>query len=196
MNPLWGDGLSSGRARAGTDFKSVPVFMGLAAVIALLGVIPLGAAERNIMQTRVPAEQLSAARAMKNPFPASPEIVAKGKALYESKGTCVNCHGTNGQGDGVAAASLDPSPRNFHHHGFWRHRTEGEVFWVIKNGSAGTGMLPFGSLLTDEEIWTVIQYERSFSGGRGSMGGMGPGGMGGMGGGMGSRKGAGPEGQP
>ena len=35
-------------------------------------------------------------------------------------------------------------------------------------------MLPFGGLLTDEEIWTIIQYERSFSGGHGPMGGMGP----------------------
>ena len=158
-----------------------------------------GAAERNIMLPRVPADQLSAARAMKSPIPSSSENVAKGKALYEGKGTCVNCHGATGRGDGVAAAALDPSPRDFHHHGFWRHRIEGEVFWVIKNGSAGTGMLPFGGLLTDEEIWTIIQYERSFSGGRGPMGGMGPGGMGGMGGGMGPREGeccARPEGQP
>jgi hypothetical protein len=28
-------------------------------------------------------------------------------------------------------------------------------------------MLPFGGLLTDEEIWTIIQYERSPSGGHG-----------------------------
>jgi mono/diheme cytochrome c family protein len=159
-------------------------------VIALAGVIPLGAAERNIMLPRVPADQLSAARALSNPMPSSSEVAAKGKALYEGKGTCANCHGPNGRGDGVAAVNLDPSPRNFHHHGFWRHRTEGEVFWVIKHGSLGTGMLPFGGVLTDEEIWTVIQYERSFSGGHGPMGGMGPRGpMDGMGSGMGSREG-------
>lgn len=78
------------------------------------------------------------------------------------------------------AASLDPSPRNFHHHGFWRHRTEGEIFWVIKYGSPGTSMIGFGDQLTDEEIWSIIQYERSFAGehGAGMMGhekGMGPG---------------------
>lgn len=166
------------------------------AVLCLSTATASGAAERSIMLPRVPADQLSAARAMKSPIPSSPEIVAKGKALYEGKGACVNCHGATGRGDGVAAAGLDPSPRNFHHHGLWRHRAEGEVFWVIKNGSSGTGMLPFGGLLTDEEIWTIIRYERSFSGGRGPMGGMGPGGMGGMGGGMGSREGAGPEGRP
>jgi hypothetical protein len=87
---------------------------------------------------------------------------------------------------------LDPAPRNFQHHGFWRHRTEGEIFWVIKNGSGGTGMVGFGGQLTDEEIWSIIPYMRSFAGahGPGMMGhgkGMGPmmgtgGGMGGMGG--------------
>ena len=158
---------------------------------ALAWALPLGAAERNIMVPLVPADQLSAVRALKSPIPSSPENVAQGKALYEGKGTCVNCHGAAGRGDGVAAAALNPSPRNFHHHGFWRHRTEGEVFWAIKNGSAGTGMLAFGSLLTDNEIRTIIQYERSFSGGRGHMGG--------MGGGMSLREGeccARPEGQP
>jgi hypothetical protein len=52
-------------------------------------------------------------------------------------------------------------------------------------------MIGFGPVLSDEEIWSVIQYERTFSGGHGRRGmgrgeGMGPmmgpgGGMGGMG---------------
>ena len=42
-------------------------------------------------------------------------------------------------------------------------------------------MIPFGGLLSDEEIWTVIQYERSFSGGRGHKGMRRHGGMGSMG---------------
>jgi len=65
-------------------------------------------------------------------------------------------------------------------------------------------MIGFGDQLTDEEIWSIIQYERSFAGdhGPGMMGnredmghGMGPGGgMGGMehrgpGGGMGGCEG-------
>lgn len=160
--------------------------------LILVGVTPLGAAERSMMQPRVPADKLAEARALTSPFPDSPDIVEKGKALYNGKGTCFNCHGKSGLGDGMAAMGLNPSPRNFHHHGFWRHRTEGEIFWVIKNGSPGTSMIGFAGQLTDEEIWAVIQYERSFSGehgpgmmgqgeGMGSM--MGPGGgMGGMGG--------------
>lgn len=136
--------------------------------VALAG--PAGAAERHMMQPRVPADKIAEARALKSPLPSSPEIIEKGKALFEGKGTCFNCHGMDGGGNGPAAAQLNPSPRNFRHHGFWRHRTEGEIFWVIKHGSPGTAMIGFGPVLSDEEIWSLIQYERTFAGGRGRRG--------------------------
>ena len=154
--------------------------------------IPVGAAERHMMQQVVPTDKLAEARALTNPLPSSPEAIEQGKVLYNGKGTCFNCHGKDGGGDGPLAAQLNPSPRNFQHHGFWRHRTEGEVFWVIKHGSVGTAMVGFGEQLTDKEIWSVIQYIRTLGGehGPGMMGqgeGMGPmmgsgRGMGGMGG--------------
>ncbi len=148
-------------------------------IILLTYLQPIPAAERHIMEPRVPADQLEEARALRSPLPESAEVVAKGKVIYEGKGTCFNCHGMKGRGDGPGGSTLNPSPRNFRHRGMWHHRSEGEIFWVIKNGIEGTGMIPFGGLLSDEEIWTVIQYERSFSGGRGRGGmrrhrGMGP----------------------
>lgn len=133
----------------------------------VMGALSLTAAERHMMPPRVPADKLEEARALKSPLPDSPDLIEKGKALYEGKGGCVNCHGKEGRGDGPVASQLDPSPRNFHHHGFWRHRTEGEIFWVIKHGSPGTSMIGLGSQLTDEEIWTVIRYLRTFAGGHG-----------------------------
>lgn len=146
-------------------------------IVSLLGLAlaaPLSAAERHVMPPRVPADQLAAARALVNPLPETPGVIARGKVLYEGKGTCANCHGAGGRGDGVAAGGMDPSPRDFHHRGFWRHRTEGEIFWAVKHGVAGTGMVAFGGMLTDEEIWAIIRYERSFAGGHGPGDGMGP----------------------
>jgi mono/diheme cytochrome c family protein len=142
----------------------------------------LGAAERHMMQPRVPSDKLEEARALASPLSDSAEAIAQGKALYEGKGGCVNCHGATGGGDGPVASSLDPSPRNFQHHGFWRHRTEGEIFWVIKHGSPQTSMIGFEGTLSDDEIWSIIQYERSFARGHGPRHGMGRhGGMGRMG---------------
>lgn len=140
---------------------SLFIFAGLC-LLAETGIVV--AAERHMMLPLVPPDSLAEARALRNPLPDSPEIVERGKTIYRGKGTCVNCHGTDGRGDGPAAAQLNPSPRNFHHRGFWRHRTEGEIFWVIKNGSPGTSMIGFGSQLSDEEIWAVVRYLRTFAG--------------------------------
>jgi len=142
---------------------------------------PSWADDRPMMAPRVPADQIEQARALTSPLPESADTVEKGKALYEGKGTCVTCHGATGRGDGPGSAGLDPFPRNFHHHGFWRHRTEGEIFWVIKHGSPGTGMIGFGSMLSDDDMWAIIQYERSFSGGHGRGRHMDENGMGRMG---------------
>ncbi|GMV49425.1 MAG: hypothetical protein NBKEAIPA_03211 [Nitrospirae bacterium] len=120
-------------------------------------------AARHDMQPRVPPDKLESLRSLQNPLPNTPEIVEKGKALYHGKGTCVNCHGVNGGGDGPGAKGLTPPPRNFQHHGFWRHRSDGELYYIIQNGSPGTAMAPFGGILTDEEIWSLIRYEQTFS---------------------------------
>ncbi|MCS6897244.1 MAG: c-type cytochrome, partial [Nitrospira sp.] len=143
----------------------------VAAMVLLAGTPAV--AERHMMQPRVPSDKLAEARALKNPLPFSPKTVERGKAIYHGKGTCLNCHGMEGDGKGPAAAQLTPPPRDFRHHGFWRHRTEGELFWVIKHGSPGTAMAGFGSILSDEEIWSVIRYERTFAAEHGRRG-MGP----------------------
>jgi len=121
------------------------------------------AAEAKPLKPRVPEDQRAEAKAMKNPVANTPENIAKGKALFENKGTCFNCHGKTGEGNGPAGAILNPSPRNFTNCKFHKKRKDGELFWVIKNGSAGTGMVSLiPSAITEEEAWTIINYERSF----------------------------------
>ncbi|OQW32709.1 MAG: hypothetical protein A4E19_04935 [Nitrospira sp. SG-bin1] len=153
---------------------------------------PHAQAERHMMQPIVPADKLAEARALKNPLSNAPEVIEQGKAVYNGKGGCVTCHGIEGDGKGPGAVNMDPAPRNFRHHGFWRHRTEGEIFWAIKYGSRGTAMIAFGAVLSDQEIWALIQYERTFAGSHGP--GMMEEGMGPRGG-MGEREGMGHRGR-
>ena len=124
------------------------------------------AADKAVMRPRVPRDQIEAARAVTNPLPAGEEIIAKGKALYEGKAFCKACHGADGKGLGgdIAPGSLKgPLPRNFTDKEWQAARTDGELFWILKNGSKGTAMAPFIPLvLTEEEAWQVLRYVRSF----------------------------------
>jgi hypothetical protein len=43
------------------------------------------AAERHMMQPRVPEEQLAEARALKNPLPDSPEVIERGRACIRAR---------------------------------------------------------------------------------------------------------------
>ncbi len=114
---------------------------------------------------KVPHDQLIAAQALVNPFPQSPEILAEGEVLYKGKGICIHCHGVYGDGNGPGAVKFNTPPRNFRESDFWEHRTQGELFWVVKNGSPHTGMLEFESLLSDEEIWKILRYIQIFPSG-------------------------------
>jgi mono/diheme cytochrome c family protein len=124
------------------------------------------AAEKDPCATRVPADALAAAKAEKNPYIGNAAAVGEGKAIFEGKGTCFTCHGMGGKGDGDAGKALDPSPRNFTNPKFHDCKTDGEMLYVIKNGSPGTAMIPAVStgILTEDEAKKVQAYERTFKG--------------------------------
>jgi len=74
----------------------------------------------------------------------TPELISSGKQLFAVN--CASCHGTSGLGDGVAAAALNPKPRNFTE-GTWRYGGgEARVVRTITEGSPGTAMAAFSSL--------------------------------------------------
>ncbi|WP_447973890.1 c-type cytochrome [Nitrospira sp. Kam-Ns4a] len=121
------------------------------------------AADAEVLRPRVPADQIDAARAVINPLPNTPENIEKGKALYHGKAFCATCHGRDGKGLGDIPGLVGRLPRNFADRAWQAARTDGELFWILKNGSPGTDMAPFVPLvLTEEEAWHVLLYVRSF----------------------------------
>lgn len=75
----------------------------------------------------------------------TPELLAQGKTLYAQQ--CATCHGPGGQGDGPAAAALNPKPRNFHVTDGWKNgRSLAEIFKTLTEGIPGTPMPPFSGL--------------------------------------------------
>jgi mono/diheme cytochrome c family protein len=122
-------------------------------------------ADLEVLRPRVPPDQLDAARALHNPFQPTPEAIAKGKAIFEGKGFCKACHGADGKGFPKDLDLKGPLPRDFTDSQWQAVRTDGELFWILKNGSPGTDMAPFVPLvLTEEEAWHVILYVRSLNG--------------------------------
>ena len=138
-----------------------------AAALSLQVLAQAWGVDPEVLRPRVPKDQIEAARAVVNPLPATPETIAKGKTLFEGKAFCRACHGQEGRGilgPDIEPGSLKgPLPRNFTDKAWQARRTDGELFWILKNGSPGTDMGPFIPLVvTDEEAWQIILYVRSF----------------------------------
>ena len=89
---------------------------------------------------------------------------ANGKKLFNKTAkpiACKMCHGKTGAGDGKLGKILKPHPRNFTCKATMKKVSAGQMFWIIKNGSKGTGMVAHKKTLKDKEIWDVIKYIRT-----------------------------------
>lgn len=121
------------------------------------------ATDSEVLRPRVPPDQIEEARTWTNPFPATDDNIEKGKALFHGKAFCLTCHGRDGRGLADVDGLRGKLPRNFTDKVWQATRMDGELFWILKNGSPGTDMASFVPLvLTEEEAWHVVLYVRSF----------------------------------
>jgi mono/diheme cytochrome c family protein len=103
----------------------------------------------------------------------SPELVAKGKELFEKN--CVSCHGPAGHGDGPAAGTMNPRPRNFTNPDGWTNGFDlPAIYKTISTGVQNTSMSPF-DYLSKQNRMALAHYVQSFGAfahGTGSAGAM------------------------
>src|SRR5262249_54203198 len=98
---------------------------------------------------------------------ATPATIAAGKTLYDAN--CVQCHGSQGRGNGSGAPFLVPPPRDFTA-GQFKFRTtasgllptDDDLFRTISRGADGTGMPPWQYLLSDVDRWALVDYVKTF----------------------------------
>ncbi|MGH7481204.1 MAG: c-type cytochrome, partial [Longimicrobiales bacterium] len=91
-----------------------------------------------------------------------------GRAIYER--WCAGCHGSDGTGDGVAAAYMLPRPRDFTG-GTYQIRTtasgelptDADILRVIDVGMPGTAMPGWEDHLSLEQREALVDYLKSFS---------------------------------
>lgn len=118
----------------------------------------------------------------------TPEQLATGEALYAKN--CAACHGETGRGDGPGGRYLEEQPPDFTEartmhgemgpeEGAGGHHPEkrptdftdaqtmaggsSEMYYAkIRRGGMGTGMPYWGTIFTEEETWSIVDYLWTF----------------------------------
>ena len=109
-------------------------------------------------QEKKPWVAPDAAKAVKNPVPATPENLTAAAQLF--KDNCVLCHGEKGKGDGIAAGT-DVPPANFTDAKLIRPETDGSLFWKMSEGRGP--MPPWKDTLLEKERWQLVNYIRKLN---------------------------------
>ena len=158
--PYWGltigqQGVADVMAYMKVTFKGVPEM------------VPAAGAESGgaCVQPRKTAKAPEHLLTVTNPLPSSAGAIRAGKELFLKTAqpvACVMCHGEQGDGKGLMGGAFVPPPRNFTCGSMMRELPDGQLFWIIKNGSPGTGMMAFPGL-PDEQVWQLIHYIRSLA---------------------------------
>jgi mono/diheme cytochrome c family protein len=84
-----------------------------------------------------------------NPYAGQPDAVAAGRRLYAEH--CAQCHRPDALGAGKR-----PSLRSH----LVQRSTDGELFWVLRNGILAHGM-PSWSMVPEPSRWQIIAYLKS-----------------------------------
>ena len=102
------------------------------------------------------------ARFATNPMPDTAASIDAGRTTFQAN--CAICHGPRGLGDGPAAFTLSPRPVNLQVH--VPQHAEGEIFYWISEGVAGTGMPAWKEKLSDSERWQIVRYLEALASGK------------------------------
>lgn len=96
----------------------------------------------------------------------------RGRVIFNGKGICYYCHGTDGQlsqrpqlseETTKIITSLAPNPPDLRNSKQLKLKSDRDRFRIIREGHTGSGMLP-DRTLTDQEITDLLAYVASLRG--------------------------------
>ncbi len=103
-----------------------------------------------------PATAEESEKLLQNPYPASADMIAKGKTMYDTY--CTVCHGPDAKGDGQIT-DLFPRPPDLTID-VYNKRGDGYFFHRITFG--GVALMPaYGYAITPSERWQIVHYLRT-----------------------------------
>jgi mono/diheme cytochrome c family protein len=103
---------------------------------------------------KIPLEALKVV----NPVKPTAASIAAGKKKYGYD--CAMCHGADGDGKGDLAIDMKLKMPDYRDPATLKSVTDGEMFYVIKNGNGGA-MPSEADRLKDEDVWNLVNYIRS-----------------------------------
>jgi copper transport protein len=137
-------------------FVNISPHLGLAAPGIVVSVVGL------LFVLNVQVLRIGLSEDIRNPYPPTAESVAIGKPVYAT--ACVACHGVSGLGDGPAGAGLPKPPADLFVHVPLHSDTI--LFEFIRDGIAQAGMPGQDGVLTEDEMWHLVNYLRADFDGR------------------------------
>jgi mono/diheme cytochrome c family protein len=93
-----------------------------------------------------------------NPQAQNQRALIAGRDAYT--GSCGMCHGATGDGRGVFGTATYPHASDLRMHDAV-DKSDAQLFWIIKNGLAFTGMPGFADQYDDQATWSLVSYVRS-----------------------------------
>ena len=134
-------------------------------IYLLMFMISPGTASAECPQNRKTPTAPQAFLKLQNPVHLNDKTLKAAEIIYQLSGkpiTCKTCHGEKGNGIAESGFESTPPPRNFSCAKTMSALPDGQLFWIIRNGSPKTSMFAFPSL-SDKQVWQLIHYIRQFS---------------------------------
>lgn len=94
-------------------------------------------------------------KSLKNPLEATPLLTAEARDHFADH--CATCHGNNGDGKTMIGSNLYPPAPDMRLENT-QELSDGEIFYIIKNGIRFTGMPGFGG--DDSDNWKLVTFIR------------------------------------
>jgi high-affinity iron transporter len=91
----------------------------------------------------------------------TPQSLAQGRTLYQQN--CAACHGDQGRGDGFSAPLSVGEEPDFTDLRAAAGASPALYYAKIARGGMGTGMPNWGTILTEDELWAIVDYLQTFS---------------------------------
>lgn len=131
-------------------------------VVLATGVVNMGATQKpGVVERSVASLALNTSVAVRapeshNPFTGDPAAIENGLAHFRD--TCLLCHGAPGIEPQEFAQGLNPDPPELST--VLADWSDGELFWLTKQGIRMTGMPAFGPTHSDEDLWRIVAFVR------------------------------------